>query len=382
MKILHVTNIVSHHQIPLARQLAGIVGPGNFRFCATDMPHVERLSMGWSNDVYEPWIIRASESGSDKKKFEEWWDDADIVICGSRRFDRMSDRLNLGKLCFYMSERWWKPPWGKARLLNPTHMRMAWHFNRLSKNLAFNYLAIGPYAEKDISYISNLKDRIWRWGYFTEKQENVNKKHLNKGPLRIIWVGRMLRWKRVGMLISALSILRRQNIDFKLTIIGGGPEKENLQRLASRLLNIESYEFNEQLPAVRIPEKMRENEIYVLPSTAYEGWGAVINEAMSCGCVVVASKESGAAAAMIEDQKSGYLFESGNLTQLVDILVNLARNSTIRQSVCDAALDSINNVWSPATAAKRITSVGLALLSSVSPPLFDTGPMSRSEVRD
>ena len=34
MKILQVTNIVSHHQLPLARELCGLVGAENFRFAA------------------------------------------------------------------------------------------------------------------------------------------------------------------------------------------------------------------------------------------------------------------------------------------------------------------------------------------------------------
>ena len=97
MRILQVTNIISHHQLPLARQLASKVGPENFRFAVTEPPHAEREKLGWNSQVNEPWILRAGEHEEDRKEFEKWWDDADVVLCGERRFNQMQDRLDSGK---------------------------------------------------------------------------------------------------------------------------------------------------------------------------------------------------------------------------------------------------------------------------------------------
>jgi len=71
--------MISHHQLPLARKIAEMVGVENFRFAVTDPPHahIERQQLGWNSQENEPWIIRAGEFDKDQKELEQWWDEAD-----------------------------------------------------------------------------------------------------------------------------------------------------------------------------------------------------------------------------------------------------------------------------------------------------------------
>ena len=50
-------------------------------------------------------------------------------------------------------------------------------FKKLTKNRNFHYLAIGPFAAKDMHLVTNMKKRIWQWGYFTDFPlgETINK---------------------------------------------------------------------------------------------------------------------------------------------------------------------------------------------------------------
>jgi glycosyltransferase involved in cell wall biosynthesis len=343
------------------------------------VPAADRVRLGWNSQEDDAWILRAGERESDRIQFEEWWDSADIVLCGERRFKRMSDRLAQGKLCFYMSERWWKPSVGRARLLHPVFVSMVMQFMRIAKNPKFHYLPVGPYAEIDISFLVKMKERIWRWGYFTScpMLTATNNDQTNRS-VKILWAGRMLDWKKVDTLIMALAELTRNHVAFELTLIGEGPERNRLVRLADTLLDAKKYVFLDPVPADQVPEIMSRHDVYVLPSSAYEGWGAVVNEAMACGCAVVASRETGAAAAMIEDGVNGFLFNPGDWRKLADLLCQLACGVELRRRLSNEAQGTINEVWSPRVVAERFYCVSEALLLDKDVPVYTSGPMSRS----
>ncbi len=377
MRILHVTNIISPHQLPLARRLASIVGSENFRFAATEPPHAEREKLGWISQVNESWILRAGEHEEDRKEFEQWWDEADVVLCGERRFNRIQDRLDKGKLTFYMSERWWKPPIGIARLLQPRFALMTLQFLRLTSSPLFHYLPIGVFAERDMKRIAKFKGGIWQWGYLTEPviSPQINPRQRNK--FKVMWAGRMLAWKRVETLIKAFARLQQKCSDASLTLIGDGAERIGLEKLANELLIVGSYEFLPSVSAPKVIELMQQHHVYVLPSNSYEGWGAVLNEAMSVGCTVIASDVTGAAKTMIKHHHNGLLFQPGNWQMLSDHLILLAQNDSIRQQLAIQGLDTITNYWSPAVAAERFLTVSGALMLKHDIHEFDNGPMTR-----
>ncbi len=382
MRILQVSNIVSHHQLPLARALVEIVGEDNFRFCAMQVPDPERERLGWNNSIDEPWILRAGERECDRVQFEKWWVNADIVLCGERLFDKMSERVLEGKLCFYMSERWWKPPIGMARLLHPRFLKMSIEFLKVSKYSKFHYLPVGPYAEKDISVLTNLKDRMWKWGYFTELPSpgRFFNNRINNDSIKILWAGRMLDWKKVDTIIKATAELNRNRVLFELTLIGEGPERTRLEKMASELLVDKTFFFRDPVPASQVMQIMSQHDVYVLSSSAYEGWGAVINEAMACGCAVVASRETGAGAAIINDGENGLLFRPGDWRGLSKILGQLADRFEWRQSISYMGQRTIEEIWSPRVVAARFCSVSAALLSNRDVPFYSLGPMSRIAV--
>ena len=64
---------------------------------------------------------------------------------------------------------------------------------------------------------------------------------------------------------------------------------------------------------------MREHDIYVLASNAYEGWGAVVSEALEEGMNVIGTYEAGASATILPNER---LFHSGDCKALVAIIEN------------------------------------------------------------
>jgi len=383
MRILQVSNLSCHLQLPLARQILELVGPNNFRFAATAKPDQNRIKLGWNLFIDEPWILRAGESALDCDEFEKWWDTADVVICGDRRFSRMQDRLQNKKICFYMSERWWKPPIGRGRLLWPPFYNLASQFKKIAVSEYFHYLPIGVYAATDILTIAKLNDRIWKWGYFTQtsnsfqtevdKELNINNASKN---LKILWVGRMLNWKKIDTLIKAVRMIAKAGHSFSLTLVGIGPEKERLVQMASRELPSGSFVFMDPMPSSEIPRLMQNHNVYVLPSSDYEGWGAVINEAMECKCAVVASRQSGAAASMITHGKNGMLFDAGDSDTLAQHLTVLATSPSFREELAQSGFNTIQQLWNPKIAASRLIDLSESLISRKEIIKYDEGPLS------
>lgn len=376
MRVLHVTNYVSPHQLPLARQLAARLGEGNFRLAATQPMDRELAIRGWKNNEPEPWILRPGEAPSHRPDYESWWDSADVVVCGERELTRMESRSMQGKLTFYMSERWWKPPLGILRLLHPRFARMAYRFHRLASSEHVHYLAMGGYAGSDMRRIASFHGRAWTWGYFTSLPEPLPACPPRSGPLQILWAGRMLDWKRVEDLVLAFALLAREAPDAQLTLIGHGPTRNGLERLAQQLGVGNRVKFHPSMEATEIRTRMREAHVYVLPSNAHEGWGAVLNEAMSEGAAVVASRGAGAALSLLRHGENGMLFNPGDYRCLGQELLQLHADDSLRLKLAKAGQRTLERDWSPQVGAERFLLVAEAFLDHRAPLVLEEGPMA------
>jgi glycosyltransferase involved in cell wall biosynthesis len=366
--------------MPLAKALAVRVGASNFRFCATNPPckgSEERIKLGWNLQTSEPWALLAGVRASDRIEFEHWYDEADLIITGERNFDRLTRRVKRGKLTFYMFERWWKPPIGMARLLHPRFALMAYKCCRLAESPYFRFLPIGGYGASDMRRMKIFNGKMNCWAYFTPLPSSfLPPCQERRGGVQILWAGRMIHWKCVDTLVRAFSLLSRHTPGARLTLIGRGPCLENL-KLLTKSLEIEgNVDFHAPMAVSQVRDKMRNAHVYVLPSNGSEGWGAVLNEAMSEGCAVVACEDAGAAKTMLRHGENGLLFRTGDWRHLGELLCNLSDSEPLRWRLAEAGKKTILNLWSPEVAAERILAVGEAILAKQTPPVYDVGPMA------
>jgi glycosyltransferase involved in cell wall biosynthesis len=189
----------------------------------------------------------------------------------------------------------------------------------------------------------------------------------------------MLHWKRLDTLLRAFSLLVPHAKDAHLTLIGHGPMEARWKALADDLNLFGSVTFLPSCPAAEVRRWMGASDVYVLPSSGYEGWGAVVNEAMAEGCVVVASSVIGSAMSVIREGQNGLLFRAGDYRQLAETLNRLYSEPERRLQIGSAGRRTILEEWSPGTAAARFLRVSEALLAGAPVPLFASGPMTRDE---
>lgn len=72
-------------------------------------------------------------------------------------------------------------------------------------------------------------------------------------------------------------------------------------------------------PQTEIPMFMCHSDIFILPSV-YDGWGAVVNEALQAGCFVICSDAAGASDLLLQDDRLGKVFHRKNVNQLADYM--------------------------------------------------------------
>ncbi|GHV67899.1 hypothetical protein AGMMS49928_06020 [Spirochaetia bacterium] len=378
MKILYVALNINHHQVSFVKEIISIIGEKNFKYATLRDDEKQRAEMGFPVVHAESWII---DINSSYHYFIELFEESDIVICSIRKYYKlMYKRVLQNKLTFYFSERWFKTGLGKLRLLHPQIMYLYVKFRQLSKYPSFYYLAQGYYAALDFRFLRLCPNRILKFGYFTDVKPHASSNpvfNLDGSKINILWCGRFLKWKRIDVLVKAFSLFFANNghSNVHLTLVGDGNIKKQVKKLLEKLVPTNSYTLLSSLKMDIVRSLMQQADIYVLPSDGYEGWGAVINEAMAESCVVVASDKIGGGKTMIEHWVNGFLFPVGDYKKLFSILYDLALNDDLRKQVVNNALSSINTLWSPKIAADRFYTVCERLLKNDSFINFESGPL-------
>ena len=132
----------------------------------------------------------------------------------------------------------------------------------------------------------------------------------------ILYVGQLIARKRMDLLLLAFSQLDLPMA--RLRIIGKGPEEDKLRQLAVQLDIADRVIFSPGLPNAETVAAMAAADVLVLPSR-FDGWGAVVNEALMVGTPVICSDRCGASD-LIQNGRNGYVFKAGSARALLERL--------------------------------------------------------------
>ncbi|HCA78935.1 MAG TPA: hypothetical protein DEP53_04300 [Bacteroidetes bacterium] len=150
-------------------------------------------------------------------------------------------------------------------------------------------------------------------------------------------LGRLKKYKSVDHLIHAFSIVKLEIPDAKLKIIGDGDHRPALQRLAGELGLEKDVEFTGYLSQAEKVRHLHQLSVSVNCS-AKEGWGLTVIEANSCGVPVVASDVPGLRDSVI-DERTGLLFEFGNIEQMAQKILLMLRDENLRSRLRKEAIE-------------------------------------------
>jgi glycosyltransferase involved in cell wall biosynthesis len=158
--------------------------------------------------------------------------------------------------------------------------------------------------------------------------------------------------KNLGQLLEAFAKVRNMRPGMKLLIVGSGPEREILVTRAAALGIADDCTF--QPSTANVPAAMRSIDIFVHPSLS-EGLPNGVMEAMACGCVVVASAVGGCAE-LIDQGRTGYLTQPGDLDSLISHLTEAISANESRSAIGAAAAEHMKE-FSIARAAARMQQI-------------------------
>lgn len=149
----------------------------------------------------------------------------------------------------------------------------------------------------------------------------------------MVAVGRQIRKKNFLRLLEAyrLYVHAVEGAPYRLLLVGDGPEHQTLvdfideNGLAHHVTCL-SFQSQERLAAI-----YQHAQALVCCSNVQETWGLVINEAMACGCPVLASNECGATNTLVRQGGNGYRFPCDDVQAMADAMLRLCSLSRDEQ---------------------------------------------------
>jgi glycosyltransferase involved in cell wall biosynthesis len=153
----------------------------------------------------------------------------------------------------------------------------------------------------------------------------------------LLCVGRLKRYKSVAVLLRAMPKILSTFANAELAIVGQGPEREQLERLAWNLGLASSVRFHGYLPKAAKEDLLSRGWITVCPS-AFEGWGVVCMEASARGMPVVAARVAGLQDAVV-DGVTGLLVPYGDSAALAEAVIRLIKDRQVRETMGRAGRD-------------------------------------------
>jgi len=149
----------------------------------------------------------------------------------------------------------------------------------------------------------------------------------SKGSIPVVvFQGRLVTTKGVRLLLEATHRLVAEAPEFELHIIGDGPERKSLERLADEWKLTPRVRFFASLPPSELDVTLARATVVVVPSLGGEVFGLVVAENMLRGLPVLAS-DLGAFAEVIGD--AGLLFRTGDAEDLARRLATLLRDPAL-----------------------------------------------------
>jgi len=200
------------------------------------------------------------------------------------------------------------------------------------------------FSRNRVKFIPNSVDTD-RFKPDIEKKDQLKQELNIKGDFVVTFIGRLVTEKSLDILLNAWAKAIPSDSPSELLIIGEGYLHEELNKLA------ETLGINHQVKFIgasdRVADYLKVSDVGVLPSV-FEGLSNALLESMSSGLPMIGSKVSGTVD-LVEDGKTGWIFEPKNTQQLIDKLKlafncpvearinlgNAARNKIIQYSGID-----------------------------------------------
>lgn len=142
----------------------------------------------------------------------------------------------------------------------------------------------------------------------------------DEDPIRLLYLGRLVEYKHVQDVLTAVAELRSSPREYEFEIVGDGPYREELERKAYDLGVSDDVTFTGYVSHEYVYDVYDRADIFVLPSSS-EGSPKTVPEALARGCPTVASAVGNIPSLLADD--TGITYDPGDIDALVEALDRL-----------------------------------------------------------
>jgi len=207
-----------------------------------------------------------------------------------------------------------------------------WYLSFIKKNLHARYinkfalgaLAIGSQAESDFINWGVRREKVeilpYSFNSLNYKLPDQEILSFKKNRFAFLFVGALCKRKGVDILLEAFSNSFKGDVQWCLILVGNQKKDINCENIVNKLGIQDQVFFRDVISSNDIMSAYKAADIFVLPSR-HDGWGMVVNEAVYCNLPVIVSDAVGASAHLVQSEKNGFIFKSGDPDSLAEQMV-------------------------------------------------------------
>ncbi len=315
MRVVFWQNILSFYQVPHITALAADPGT-EVVWVVQQAISPDRVAQGWKvPDVPGAEVVVAPDDLAVQRLVSERPADSVHIFSGIHQDPTARKAFYLCVKTPAQIGLLNEPPFpGRLRdLISPTFHRG--HRLLYGRRIDF-VLAIGHMAVDFYRSVGFPERAVFPYGYFPPAPTAPPPDLAQDGPVQILYLGQMIERKGVDILLNALGTL--QDLDWAVTLLGGGDQQDALAAQANALGIAARVTWHAPMENALAMQKVAQSDLFVLPSR-HDGWGVVVNEALLRGVPVVCSDHCGASD-LLQNSWRGETFEAGSASSLAEAL--------------------------------------------------------------
>lgn len=265
-----------------------------------------------------------------------------------------------------------------ARISNPTivtlHSKRSWWkkatgirekiwsfaFKRAYKKKNWRLIAVSNYVRESLNGFRCVTNPIYIIHNGINSEKFVRDSARNKIEFRIVVLGSLYWIKRPIAALAAFRMLVKEIPSAKLIYAGDGEDKSELQRCISAWELGDSVQLLGQVQDVKA--LLSESDVLWQLSIS-EGFPMSVLEAMACEVPVIASNVGGIPE-LVKDEETGFLVGGGNVENILDATINLAKDSSLALKFGTAARKRVNDYFDQKIIVEKYIEVYLQCINT------------------
>jgi glycosyltransferase involved in cell wall biosynthesis len=158
-----------------------------------------------------------------------------------------------------------------------------------------------------------------------------NRLYPTNTPVKLLFLGRIVKMKGIEYILKALTILVKRKIDFKFILAGSGPDQSEFVNKCNAILG-SAFEFKGVISGQEKVDILQKCDIFLLPSLFGEGLPISLLESMSFELVSLVT-DDGSMKHIIKNGENGIIVEKGSSTSLAEAIEHLILNTKILEKI-------------------------------------------------